>query len=87
MTVDPEVVPGDSVGADPPAVPNDRVPVSRTTAVWYAVVGAILFGWFLFGWLVLRQGFVDSAGESVGTAFALLVVVSVVGTLRAGRRR
>jgi hypothetical protein len=87
MTVDPEVVPGEGVGAEPPAVPGARVPVSRTTAIWYSVVGAILFGWFLFGWLVLRQGVVDSAGESVGTAFALLVVVSIVGTLRRDRRR
>ena len=26
----------------------------------------VLVGWFLFGWLVLRQGFVDSVGESAG---------------------
>ena len=39
-------------------------------------------GWFLFGLLVQQQGFVDSVGESAGAAFALLLAVSVVGTLR-----
>nr|WP_145822207.1 hypothetical protein [Micromonospora sagamiensis] len=61
--------------------------VSTATVVAYAVAGAAVLGWFLFGWLVLRQGFVDSVGESAGAAFALLLIVSIVGTVRRGRRR
>ncbi|MFI6821525.1 hypothetical protein ACIBJE_11320 [Micromonospora sp. NPDC050187] len=61
--------------------------VSTVTVVAYAVAGAAVLGWFLFGWLVLQQGFVDSLGESAGAAFALLLVVSIVGTVRRGRRR
>ncbi|MEV4760853.1 hypothetical protein AB0J86_37915 [Micromonospora sp. NPDC049559] len=57
-------------------------PVSRATAIGYALVAVVLFGWFLYGWLVLRQGFVDSVGESAGTAFGLLLLVSIVATLR-----
>jgi hypothetical protein len=71
----------------PPPGPPAGAPVGRVTVVWYSVVAAGLFGWFLFGWLVLRQGFVDSVGESAGSAFALLLVVSIVGTLRQSRRR
>ncbi len=32
------------------------------------------------------EGVVDSAGESLGTAFTLLLVVSIVGTVRQSRR-
>ncbi|MFI6762742.1 hypothetical protein ACIBF5_26780 [Micromonospora sp. NPDC050417] len=63
----------------------DRDPVSRATVVGYTVVAIGLFGWFLFGWLVERQGFVNSVGESAGTAFALLLVISIVGTVRRSR--
>ncbi|SCE86763.1 hypothetical protein GA0070618_1509 [Micromonospora echinospora] len=61
--------------------------VSTATVVAYAVAGAAVLGWFLFGWLVLQQGFIDSLGESAGAAFALLLIVSIVGTVRRGRRR
>ncbi|MEV0329617.1 hypothetical protein AB0H63_24685 [Micromonospora echinospora] len=61
--------------------------MSTATVVAYAVAGAAVLGWFLFGWLVLQQGFVDSLGESAGAAFALLLIVSIVGTVRRGRRR
>ncbi|PZF89239.1 hypothetical protein [Micromonospora deserti] len=64
--------------------PTERV--STATVVAYVVAGVILVGWFLFGWLVLRQGFVDSVGESAGAGFALLLIVSVIGTLRRSRR-
>ncbi|WP_433389370.1 hypothetical protein [Micromonospora sp. KLBMP9576] len=60
--------------------------VSTATVIAYALVAAMLFGWFLFGWLVLQQGFVASIGEAAGTGFALLLVVSVVGTVRRSRR-
>ncbi|MBM0240594.1 hypothetical protein JNW88_32340 [Micromonospora sp. ATA32] len=61
------------------------VEVSMATVVGYAAAALALFGWFLFGWLVQRQGFVDSVGESAGTGFALLLAVSVIGTVRRGR--
>ncbi|GAB3154918.1 hypothetical protein GCM10027290_50170 [Micromonospora sonneratiae] len=89
MTVDRELRPNDeeqrTVEPTVPLVTN--APVSRATVIWYALAAVILVGWFLFGWLVLQQGFVDSVGESAGTAFALLLIISIVGTLRRSRRR
>jgi fermentation-respiration switch protein FrsA (DUF1100 family) len=81
MTVERELISEDESVAMVP-----RTDVSRATIVAYAVVGVILLGWFLFGWLVLQQGFIASVGESVGTGFALLLAVSVVGMARRGRR-
>lgn len=60
-------------------------PVPRTTLFWYAFAATLLFGWFLFGWLVLRQGFVDSVGEALGTGSALLLAVSVIEAARRHR--
>ncbi|MFI7518949.1 hypothetical protein [Micromonospora globbae] len=76
MTVDREVM-GEGDRADE---------VSTGTVVAYLVAAVLLLGWFLFGWLVLRQGFVSSLGETAGTAFTLLLVVSIVGTVRRSRR-
>ncbi|MDO3701526.1 hypothetical protein Q3W71_07500 [Micromonospora sp. C28SCA-DRY-2] len=78
MTVDREVIPQhDDAPADE---------VSTATVVAYTLAAVVLVGWFLFGWLVLQQGFVDSIGESAGAGFALLLIVSVVGTVRRSRR-
>ncbi|MFD0783720.1 hypothetical protein ACFQZ8_07320 [Micromonospora azadirachtae] len=60
--------------------------VSTATVVAYVVAALAILGWFLYGWLVLRQGFVNSVGEAAGTGFALLLVVSIVGTVRRSRR-
>ncbi|MGK5737954.1 hypothetical protein [Micromonospora sp. URMC 103] len=60
--------------------------VSTATVIAYTVAAVVLFGWFLYGWLVLRQGFVNSVGEAAGTGFALLLIISVVGTVRRSRR-
>ncbi|WFE25276.1 hypothetical protein O7623_17905 [Solwaraspora sp. WMMD791] len=73
--------------ADRPG-PADRSypgPVSRATLFWYAFASTLLVGWFLFGWLVLRQGFVDSVGEALGTGFTLLLAVSVIEAARRHR--
>ncbi|MER7268288.1 hypothetical protein ABUL04_27200 [Micromonospora harpali] len=60
--------------------------VSAATLLAYATAAVLLVGWFLYGWLVQRQGFVASVGESAGAGFALLLAVSVVGTVRRSRR-
>jgi hypothetical protein len=49
------------------------------------VVAAVLVGWFFVAWLALDRHVLDAAGESVGTAFALGVLVSVIGAVRASR--
>ncbi|MFY1673568.1 hypothetical protein ACN27G_27000 [Plantactinospora sp. WMMB334] len=83
MTVDREV----RSETDPPTGPDPASePVSRATLLAYAVVAALLVGWVLFGWLVQRQGIVDSLGEGLGAAFTLLLIVSVVGSIRRHRR-
>jgi hypothetical protein len=58
------------------------VPVSRRTVASYALLGLMIFAWFLYGWLVQRQGLVASIGEAAGTGFAVLVVVSIIGSIR-----
>ncbi|MCZ7440159.1 hypothetical protein O7598_27405 [Micromonospora sp. WMMC241] len=73
MTVDQDVLPEDE---------RTQQQVSTGAMVGYAAAAVGVFGWFLFGLLVQRQGFVDSVGESAGAAFALLLAVSVIGTLR-----
>ena len=59
--------------------------LSPAAKVWITVVGVLLVMWFLFAWLILDRHVLDAAGESVGTAFGLAVVVSLVGALRGSR--
>jgi hypothetical protein len=59
--------------------------LSYAAKVWITVVGVVLVLWFLFAWLILDRHVLDAAGESVGTAFALAVVVSIVGSIRQSR--
>jgi hypothetical protein len=70
----------------PPAADPLPAEVTAATQVAYAVVGSLLVGWFFFGLLVQGQGWIESAGESLGTGFALLLAVSVIGTVRRSRR-
>ncbi len=83
MTTDQEV--GEST-SDRTAGPI-KVSPGPAWIVAATVAGAVLVAWFFFAWLALDRHFIDAAGESVGTAFALLLAVSVVGALRAGQRR
>jgi hypothetical protein len=53
--------------------------------VWTSVLAVILVIWFLFAWLILDRHVLDAAGESVGTAFAIAVVASLIGAVRSGR--
>ena len=59
--------------------------VSATVKVWTSIVAIVLVIWFLFAWLILDRHVLDAAGESVGTAFALGIVVSLIGALRGNR--
>jgi hypothetical protein len=59
--------------------------VSHRVKVWTSVVSVLLVLWFLFAWIILDRHVLDAAGESVGTAFALGVVVSLIGALRGHR--
>jgi hypothetical protein len=91
MSVDREAM---APGRSPERSPADRggrtaadpAEVSRATVFWYSAIGLVLLSWFLFGWLILEQGFIDSVGESLGTGFALLLAISIVGTVRRHRR-
>jgi len=60
-------------------------PIGRMWTVSAVTVGSLLLSWFLFAWLALDRHIADAAGESVGSGFALLLVVSVIGALRGGR--
>ncbi|MGI5211642.1 hypothetical protein [Plantactinospora sp. CA-290183] len=80
----PEPDPCPAAAPDPSLAP---VPVSRLTVLAYAVVSLLLVSWVIFGWLVQQQGLVNSLGEGLGAAFTLLLIVSVVGTVRQSRRR
>jgi hypothetical protein len=64
---------------------HEPAAVSTTAKVWISVVAVSLFLWFLFAWLVLDRHLLDAAGESVGTALALGVIVSLIGALRGQR--
>jgi hypothetical protein len=59
--------------------------MSSVAKVWTTVVVVVLLVWFLFAWLILDRHVLDAAGESVGTAFALGVLLSVVGAIRGSR--
>ncbi|MDG4790400.1 hypothetical protein O7626_31530 [Micromonospora sp. WMMD1102] len=83
MSVDGEVRSETGPPSDPAPAP---APVSRATVLAYAAVAVLLASWVLFGWLVQQQGFVNSLGEGLGAAFTLLLIVSVVGSVRQHRR-
>jgi hypothetical protein len=58
---------------------------SPAVKLWVTVVAVVLVIWFFFAWLILDRHLADAAGESVGTAFALAVIVSLIGALRSSR--
>ncbi|MEE6261373.1 hypothetical protein V1633_23095 [Plantactinospora sonchi] len=77
-------MPPAAVPSTDPVTPPE--PVSLVTVLAYATVAVLLAIWVLFGWLVQQQGFVESLGEGLGAAFTLLLIVSVIGTVRRNRR-
>jgi hypothetical protein len=64
---------------------NEGDAVSPRAKFGIGTITVLLVAWFLFAWLVLDRHFLDAAGESVGTAFALGVIASVVAALRGSR--
>ena len=61
----------------------------RAGLLWTVSAGTVLvvlIAWFFFAWLALDRHVIDAAGESVGSGFALLLVVSVIGAVRGGGR-
>ncbi|GIF65482.1 hypothetical protein Ais01nite_35170 [Asanoa ishikariensis] len=60
-------------------------PVSWLTVASYTLMGVGLIAWFLYGWLVQRQGLVNSIGETAGTGFAVLLIISIIGSVRRAR--
>lgn len=59
--------------------------LSRRALLASGAIGIVLVAWFFFAWLALNRHAVDAAGESIGSAFALLLLISIVGAVR-GRR-
>lgn len=59
--------------------------MSVAVKIWTSLIAVMLVIWFLFAWLILDRHVLDAAGESVGTAFALGIVLSLIGALRANR--
>jgi hypothetical protein len=55
--------------------------------VWPVVLGATVLaglgvGWYALSRMVMHTTSADAAGEALGVALALLIVVSVVGAIR-----
>lgn len=82
MTPDETGQPAES----PPAATSPVRELSRRTVVICALIGAGLIAWFFFAWLWQGQDIVDAAGESIGSAIVLLLLVSVGGALLKNRR-
>lgn len=56
--------------------------LSPAQKAWCTVVAVLLVSWFFVAWLMLDRHFLDAAGEAVGTAMGLLLVVSIIGAFR-----
>ncbi len=58
----------------------------RFLAGMLVIIVVLAGAWFLLSWRVMGSSIPDALGESVGVAFGLLIVVSVVGAARSGPR-
>jgi hypothetical protein len=88
MTTEREVAAGAAENIRPSAGTSAPTPaLSRTAVVVGAAVAVLLVAWFFVAWLVLNQNVVDALGESVGSALAILVLVSLFGAFRRNGRR
>jgi hypothetical protein len=59
--------------------------LSPAIKVWVGLLAIGLIVWFFFSWLILDTHIFDAVGESVGTAFAIGIVASLIGALRGSR--
>jgi hypothetical protein len=57
----------------------------RVTAGFVAIL-VLAGGWFLLSSTVMHTAVLDALGEAAGVAFALLVIVSVIGAVLSSRR-
>jgi hypothetical protein len=69
------------MGLEHPENVNTLAPRTR---MGIGLITGLLVVWFLFAWLVLDRHFLDAAGESVGSAFVLGIVGSLIAALRGG---
>jgi hypothetical protein len=63
----------------------ERPGMSSMAKVLITAATALLVVWFFIAWLALNRHVLDAAGESVGSAFVLLIIASVVGAIRGSR--
>jgi hypothetical protein len=63
----------------------ERPALSATAKVLITVATVLLVVWFFIAWLALDRHVLDAAGESVGSAFLLLIIASVIGAIRGSR--
>jgi hypothetical protein len=59
---------------------------STATALASAAIGTLTLGWFGVSRWALGSPVVDAAGEAAGGVMTLLLLVSVVGSVRRSRR-
>jgi hypothetical protein len=71
----------------PPQEPDEAGQVDRGALWWttMAITGPAC--WFFLTWLWHGQSIVTSAGESLGAAAVLLLLVAVIGVSRQGRQQ
>lgn len=87
MATEHEVAEGASETVEQSAGSSPKPALSRTAVVAGGGVAVLLVAWFFVAWLVLEQNVVDAVGESVGSAFAILFLVSLVGAFRRNHGR
>jgi hypothetical protein len=54
---------------------------NRKAVIGGTVIGALAAGWFVLSHFVMDTDTPDAVGEALGVAFALLVVVSIIGAV------
>lgn len=65
---------------------EESVPrLSRAAVTACALTAVITVCWFVVSWIVLDSPLVDALGEAFGGVLALLVMISIVGSMRKSR--
>lgn len=71
-----------TLDADDPSGRANGTHLSRTAVVVITLFVVLLIAWFFIAWLMLERNIVDAAGESIGTAFAILLLISLFGAFK-----